>query len=137
VNAGVDPKNSLFTVHTDGARAVAVGGAATAALTELEGDTWADHTPPFTSQLFGVWLTPGEGGYAVGMQGAVLHRDPDGWVSQQTNLGFIPALHAVWVDDRDGVWAVGGQILSTPLSDGVIIHFGSPVNGAGIVEEGP
>ena len=127
---------TLFTIHVDGDRAAAVGGSGTAALVERERGVFVDHSPTFVSQLFGVWLTDASG-FAVGLNGTIRRQTPDGWVEDVAELSFIPALHAVWADDAGGVWAVGGQVIAEPLSDGVIIHRGvSPVPG-GPIEEGP
>lgn len=131
----VGTTRTLFTVHTEGDRVVAVGGAGNAALVEREGAAFVDRSPMFTSQLFGVWLTPGDGGFAVGLNGAILRRGPDGWTSETEDFAFVPGLHAVWVDEVGGVWAVGGQVISEPLSDGVVIHRGVTVP-SGEIEEG-
>jgi hypothetical protein len=128
---------TLFTIHVAGDRAAAVGGAGSAALVEREGGAFVDHSPAFVSQLYGVWLTE-ESGFAVGLNGTIRRRTPEGtWVEDTTELGFIPALHAVWADETGGVWAVGGQVVSEPLSDGAIVHRGvSPMPG-GTILEGP
>jgi hypothetical protein len=133
VDAGTS--RTLFTVHLEGDRAAAVGGAGTAALVEREGGMFVDRSPELVPQLFGVWLTPNEGGYAVGAGGVVLRRTAQGWSEETTELPYIPALHAVWVDESGGVWAVGGQVLAAPLTDGVLIYRGATVP-AGMIEEG-
>lgn len=132
VDAGTT--RTLFTVHVRGDRGAAVGGSGTAALVEREGAAWVDRSPDFTPSLFGVWLTD-EGGWAVGTSGTVLRRGPDGWVDEDHALGFVQALHAVWVDETGSVWAVGGQVIASPLSDGVLFHRGTR-SVAGAIQEG-
>lgn len=134
VDAGTT--RTLFTVHITSDAATAVGGAGNAALVEREEGVWVDRSPEFVPQLFGVWLTPDGGGFSVGSNGAVLRRTTEGWIEEDPNIGFINgALHAVWVDETGGAWAVGGQVISPPLSDGVLLHRGASVPG-GNIEEG-
>lgn len=113
---------SLFTVHALGERAAAVGGFGTGILLESDGGAWRDVTPEGAVQMIGVCLTADGGGYAVGLDGTVMRRDDDGWALERTALPVVDALHAVWVDPEGGVWAVGGQVLSFPLVEGVMIH---------------
>ena len=40
-----------------------------------------------------------------------------------------------WVDPSGGVWAVGGEILSEPLTSGVVVHRGSPTIESTVTEE--
>ncbi|MCZ7682595.1 MAG: hypothetical protein M5U28_28890 [Sandaracinaceae bacterium] len=135
VDAGTT--RALTTVHLEGERAVAVGGAGNAALVEREDGVWVDRSPEFVPALFGVWLTPDGGGWAVGHNGTIMRREPSGWVQEDPDIGYIDgALHAVWVDETGGAWAVGGQVISPPFSDGVMLHRGAPVP-SGNVEEGP
>jgi hypothetical protein len=133
VDAGTT--RTLFTVHAEGDRAIAVGGAGTAALVEREGGVWVDRSPSPVSQLFGVWTTEEES-WAVGLYGTIVRRTQAGWAQDDSaEFGTIQALHAVWVDESGGVWAVGGQILTEPLSNGVIVHRGTSAPD-GAIEEG-
>ncbi len=120
---------TILTVHTRGPRAAAVGGAGTAVVLELDPatGTWSDVTPPLAPQMLGVWLTD-QGGWAVGLNGAVLRRDATAWTFDDTAPSVAGALHSVWVDPTGGVWAVGGQILSAPFSAGALFHHGASVN---------
>ena len=34
------------------------------------------------------------------------------------------SLHAIFVDDQDGLWTVGGAVLTADLNAGVIFHRG-------------
>jgi hypothetical protein len=63
---------------------------------------------------------------AVGNEGSVYMRRSGAWrlVARppRTELDF----HAVWVEpDTGAVWAVGGQVQSTPLVDGLVMYFGT------------
>lgn len=120
---------SLFTVHTDGEDVVAVGGAGSGVVVEAPlGGAFADVTPDLAAQMNGVWLTGDGRGWAVGFQGDILERTgPGAWVSHDPVIFVGHDLHAVWVDPSGGVWAVGGEILSEPLVDGVLVHRGTTV----------
>ncbi|HEU0074111.1 MAG TPA: hypothetical protein VFS30_08870 [Dehalococcoidia bacterium] len=115
----------LFTVSGNSERAVAVGGFGTGVIVENDGSGWRDVTPPTTPQVVGVVLTA-DSAYAVGIEGAVLHRIDGEWTQIETGIPVPGALHSVWVDPEGGVWAVGGRVLSSPLVDGVIIHKAPP-----------
>lgn len=120
---------TMLTVHALGERAVAVGGAGSGTMLELDsGGTWRDVTPELAPQMLGVWLTE-EGGWAAGLNGVIMRRDASGWTELEVSPSVAGALHAVWVDPDGGVWAVGGRVLSIPLSHGVLFHRGSPVPG--------
>jgi hypothetical protein len=117
---------SLFTVHADDRRFVAVGGFGTGTILENDGGTWRDASPSGSPSFVGVCLSP-HGDYAVGQQGAVYVRGDGGWSA--VNLGFPvdETFHSVWVDPSGGVWTVGGQVLTFPLVDGVVLHQGAHV----------
>ncbi len=116
--------SSLFTVHQSGGRFAAVGGIANGVIVELEDDGWHNVTPTggLVPGLSGVCMGSGEFGVAVGLYGAVFTRGSDGWA--EVDLGFYldQNLHGAWIDPEGGVWAVGGQTLSSTLNEGVLIH---------------
>jgi hypothetical protein len=114
-------QESLFTVHSNASRFVSVGGFGTGIILENEGGTWKNVSPNGANVINGVCLTP-DGGWAVGFDGAVYTRGDMGWKSEETGLDIYETLHAVWVDPKGGVWAVGGDVLSFPLIDGVLVH---------------
>jgi hypothetical protein len=121
----VDSRATLFTVFADDTQVVAVGGAGTGALLERRG---ADELRPVTMPeevglLQGVWAT-GERAWAVGQAGVMLERTPNGWRGVDHRLDVrAESLHAVWVSPDDGaVWAVGGDVLSGAMSNGVIVR---------------
>ena len=123
---------SLFTVHAIDDEIAVVGGAGSATVLRGTGSplAFADVTPTAggapVAQMNGVFLTaPGEG-YAVGIYGAILRMQGGVWAEDDS---VFDHLHAVWVDPSGGVWAVGGEILSAPFSNGVVVHRGSPISG--------
>lgn len=122
--------SSLFTVHELEGRYAAVGGLASGIIVEREGDAWRNVTPdPAPMGLSGVTLGPGGTGVAVGFFGAVYVRDDaDGW--QPGELGDASTrenLHGTFIDDEGGYWLAGGQTLSPPYSDGILLHYGALV----------
>jgi len=119
---------SLFTVHGDAERYAAVGGFGTGTILENDGSGWVDASPADASPLIGVCLTGGSSGWAVGQYGAVYRRDDGGWTADDGAPLLDESLHAVWVDPDGGVWAVGGNVLTTPLTRGVMVHRGDPVS---------
>jgi hypothetical protein len=94
---------------------------------ENDGSGWQDRSPPGASPLIGVFMTE-DGGWSVGQFAAVYRREADGWVPEETKIFADEALHAVWVDPDGGVWAVGGQVLTTPLTHGIMLHKGDSVS---------
>jgi hypothetical protein len=116
---------TLFTVHTAGARAAAVGGFGTGVVLEHDGMEWADVTPTGAPQLAGVALDRDDG-YAVGIGGTVYRRTDSGWVADALDLDVSQDLHAAWIDATGGVWAVGGELLSMPMTRGILIRGTKP-----------
>jgi len=121
--------SSLFTVHGNADRYVAVGGLASGIIVEDDGSGWADVLPStgIVNGLTGVVLSGSEGGYAVGQFGAVFERSADGWAEVDTGLSIQHDLHGVWADPDGGVWAVGGRTASLPLVEGLLIYRGDAV----------
>ena len=119
---------SLFTVHEAGGRYAAVGGFGTATILENEGGGWTNVSPQGAPPMIGVCLTADGDGFAVGQYGSVYQRTSDGWVPEETDIFAGEALHAVWIDPDGGVWAVGGQVLTTPLTRGIMLHKGETVS---------
>jgi len=126
-----DTTRRLLTVHgaPDGDPLfAAVGGFGGGVISEYDGHAWHDVTPSGAfPEVFGVYLTGGGRGYAVGWDGAVARRSNNGWRLEETGINTDKSLHSVWVDPSGGVWAAGGDILAPPLFDGMLIHKGQPV----------
>ncbi len=125
--------SSLFTVSESEGLYTAVGGTATGFIVELAaGGTWTEVTPqPPPMGLAGVALGADGTGIAVGSFGAVYTRSASGWAAEDHGLPVQQNLHGAWIDDAGGLWAVGGQTLAPPLTDGVLLHFGPPVTADG------
>jgi hypothetical protein len=125
---------SLFTVHGNSERFVAVGGFGTGLLLEHAAgapasEAWANATPAGAPSIIGVCATE-TGGHAVGEFGYVAERGPNGWVDEETGLEDVfgvRSLHSVWIDPGGGVWAAGGEVSVPPLVDGILIHRGDAV----------
>ena len=117
---------TLFTVHGDAERIIAVGGFVDGAIVEADGARFVDVTPERAPQLAGVFQGD-EAAFAVGIGGAVYSSESGAWARVSTGLTLREDLHSVWQDERGGVWAVGGQVLSSPLVSGVLIYRGAEV----------
>ena len=115
----------LFTAHGAGGRIAAVGGFAGGLLLEYDAGTLTNASPRGLMGLSGVFLTGRDSGWAVGQKLTVLERNTSGW--QRVDTGHVRSedLHAVWADPDGGVWAVGGDIQSLPMSDGLLLHYGA------------
>ena len=46
---------------------------------------------------------------------------------EETGFSSGNSFHAVWIDPDGGAWAVGGQVQTLPLTDGMMIHKGRSV----------
>jgi len=114
---------SLFTVHCDGARCVAVGGFASDVIFERENGVWQNASTPTDPPMFGVCVTANIG-YAVGDLGTMLERGETGW-SVLDSPPTSETLHAIWVDPEGGVWSVGGRVRMSPLTTGVLVYRGA------------
>ena len=122
VAAGIG--ESLFTVHGDASRYVAVGGFGTGLILENTDGTWVDVSPTDrVPGLVGVHMSA-KGSYAVGQDGTVLSRGDTAW--QQEDIGFNvdETFHSVWVDPDGGTWVAGGQVQVLPLVDGIMLYSG-------------
>ncbi|GIW41420.1 MAG: hypothetical protein KatS3mg076_1997 [Candidatus Binatia bacterium] len=134
VDAGLT--RPLFTVHGNQDTVVATGGFLDGVILEFDGRTFLDRAPPGTLQMNGVFLRPDGAGVAAGIEGALARRTAQGWVLEEPGRITTWDFHAAWMDDRGGVWAVGGD-LSTDLSYGILAYGGgedvhSEIAGAGL-----
>jgi uncharacterized protein DUF6851 len=117
---------TLFTVAGDASRTYIVGGGGQAVVLEA-----APGQDPVPVPLDGVSIVQGvaAGGdgkvYATGEAGSVFERTATGW---QRLTGVPPiavqSLHAAWVDPEGGLWTVGGNVLTSDLDAGGILHLG-------------
>jgi hypothetical protein len=121
---------SLFTVHADDQKVVAVGGLASPIIVENDGSGWRDVSPKQGNGLVGVCLSP-HGEYVVGQAGGIYKNagaDND-WPAIKTGVSSGEPFHAVWVSPTGEVWAVGGNVLFPPMNDGIVVHQGTQVPG--------
>ncbi|MBK8695418.1 MAG: hypothetical protein IPN17_24875 [Deltaproteobacteria bacterium] len=119
----------LFTVHGDAQRTFLVGGDAQGVLQESSGAAaaFAGRAPDDAQLLQGV-CSSGDATWAVGQGCRVFQRVGTAWREEDHGLRLTAqSLHAVWIDPGGGVWAVGGNVLSTSLDAGVIAHYGAAV----------
>jgi len=120
---------SLFTDALVDDTYLAVGGIAGIIL-EDSGSGWQDVSPSGAPGLNGVCAAGGEA-FATGQFGAVYRREPDGTWVEDDMPPTSQTLHGCLVDPSGGVWAVGGQVLSPPLVNGVMVYRGQQDFGAG------
>jgi hypothetical protein len=113
---------SLFTDAVVDDCYLAVGGLAGIILEDC-GSGWQDVSPDGALGLNGV-CAAGGAAYATGQFGSLYRRSEDGSWIEDDGPPISETLHGCWVDPSDGVWAVGGQVLSPPLSNGVMVYQG-------------
>lgn len=116
----------LFTVHGAAGRVVMVGGSGNATALEVDGGGLTSVTPPGAGLLQGVNVSAQGSVWAVGIGGAAYEQAAGSseWRSVTVSRP-VQSLHAVWVDPSGGVWAVGGDVLTNELDDGVALYYDS------------
>ncbi len=122
-------KETIFTVHGADGLAVMVGGGSNGVVLESkDGATVSDASPVGVPLIQGIHVLAGGDGWASGEKGYMYRRTDGKWaqVDHKQTLG-VQSLHATWVDPGGGVWSVGGNVLSTTLDAGAILHYGSHV----------
>lgn len=122
--------NTMFTVHGSSADDVwAVGGFANGEAMHWDGSTWADADPPLQDippRFTGVFSHPTHGTVACGASGSLWWVDGAGaWSADVNPPATVLGYHACWIDDAGGVWAVGGNIDSQALDQGVVTYLGT------------
>ena len=125
-----DTRRSLFTVHGDlgGDRVIAVGAAQPGEIWErAEDGTWTEVSPPGSAGINGINIGPSGHAFAVGVEASTFRFESQGWVEQDNGLTDVSdlAFHAVWVDAEGNAWAVGGDLVSKPLSQGLMAYYGT------------
>ena len=97
----------------------------------FDGSTWSQEIVPETSNnLFSVWSTDAEHGFAVGFNGSFLERHQGTWSPVAGEIPTFQDLHSVWVDDQGELWSAGGRIFD--VSGGALVHYGLPVSKEGL-----
>jgi hypothetical protein len=121
---------TMFTVHGASADQVyAAGGFANATIWAYDGAVWQDDSPPPQSippKMTGVFAHPTHGAASCGNMGSVWWRDEatGEWAADPRPPVTTWNFHACWIDEAGGVWAVGGNIDSPALDNGVVIYGG-------------
>lgn len=117
---------TLFTVTGDASGTMAVGGQGNAAAQSWNASGGIDDvTPPPTALapgFIGVFDHPSHDPVASASTGALWRYTAGTWAADTCTPASAHGLHAVWVDDDGGIWAVGGDL--TNLDDGVMIYSG-------------
>lgn len=118
---------NLFTVHASQDEVLVVGGAGNGLV--LRGDPgrkqveWEDVSPPQTGLVQGAWSSGKGRGWISGRDGEIYQeRDGQCHLFADRPALQIESLHAIWEDPDGGVWAVGGNVISSTLDQGVILH---------------
>ncbi|MBK7583919.1 MAG: hypothetical protein IPI67_27455 [Myxococcales bacterium] len=120
----------LLTLFAEpGGRYTAVGGVSQAVILEDENDTWTDVSPTTPGHAMIGIRTRGDDGYAAGTGGSVMRRKAGDWVDEPLGFDVFADFHSVWIDPKGGVWVAGGNILSIPLVNGILIHKGPKIPG--------
>ncbi len=123
------PSAPLLTVAAGGERPIAVGGTGNGLILEFDGEAWIDVSPDFQPGFNGVCTGEGQA-WAVGQRGARAERVDGVWLSDD-ELDIDPIIFDDWhgcsIDPQGGLWMVGGDIASRPLSQGVIGFEGDPL----------
>jgi hypothetical protein len=113
----------LATVDATAEPVVAVGGLASGVFLHWDGAAWRDHAPDFAAGVNGV-CRRGELLRAVGLQGSVHEWDGAAWTSELAPV-TLNEYHACAVSPSGDFWAVGGQLVTRPLNEGVIVYQGA------------
>jgi photosystem II stability/assembly factor-like uncharacterized protein len=127
VQSGGD--ETLFTVHCTKDKLAIVGGTSDGTLLTTDGGELVERTPERAPLLQGVSVTEDGTVWAVGQGGAIYRSRGDEFEAVDPGLDFGAAesLHSVWVDEKGGVWAAGGDVLTPELDQGLALHLGAPV----------
>jgi hypothetical protein len=119
----------LFTVYGAGNTVVVVGGDSQGEILELSpSGQFVRKAPEGAPLLQGLAVAPDGTAWATGFEGDVYRRTGGRWsrVDHGQPLA-VESLHAAWVDPDGGLWAVGGNVLSSSLDSGAILHRGAAV----------
>lgn len=119
----------LFTVHGGGDEVGIVGGGAESTLIEAKDGGLEDQSVDGVGVIQGLYYTPdGRRAIATGQGGSVFERMDGTWSRVETGLNLgVESLHAAWIDPDGGVWAVGGNVITDALDEGVVIVRGVSV----------
>ena len=115
--------DALFSVACATDRVVMVGGTASGVVAEYDGTSWETVSPEGAPLLSGVAVRDDDA-VAVGREGAILRSGGGDWAAE----GDVPTtenLHAAWIDETGGVWAVGGRFDQPRTEAGTLLYGGA------------
>ncbi|MBI4820667.1 MAG: hypothetical protein HY791_30665 [Deltaproteobacteria bacterium] len=109
-------------------RFFAAGGVADGVLLSWDGSAWHSETPPETPQMISVWASSDEKIYAAGFNGRVFGRTDGRWSELAAKIPTYQDIHAIWTDEKGGIWLVGGRLAENPPKAGMLVHYGQPIS---------
>ncbi|MBM4343737.1 MAG: hypothetical protein FJ100_10210 [Deltaproteobacteria bacterium] len=126
-----DVMRTLLTISGNEAASepalVAVGGSNEGVLTQMAADgTWTKYVPKKKLPMLNGVFVPTKGNpVAVGAGGTLFERKAGVW-TERLDLPDVTTddFHSTWVSPEGEIWAVGGQILTTPAIDGMAVRLG-------------
>ena len=117
----------LLTVRGRGPDDVyAVGGLSAPVVIHYDGTSWSPVAVEAFGGLMGVWTAPGHGLGVSGARGILLADDGAGWMEPSEPTPTELCLHAVWGDGTGKLYAVGGNLFSSAVPDGIIVSSNAP-----------
>lgn len=123
-----DVDERLLTVHGNATDTYAVGGLADGWVVSLDDSGVTEITGDDSPQFNGVWVSQAGTVIAVGRQGSIWKYQGGEWTSMEDAPITGWDYHSVYIDPTGGIWAVGGFVLTPPLHDGLLTHWGVPLN---------
>jgi photosystem II stability/assembly factor-like uncharacterized protein len=131
---------TLFTVHgIAAAHAYTVGGLVEGVLLRFDGSSWKNETPATPGGTMpgmnGVFEAADGTAYAAGYNGHVFRRDGGNGVWSEMSTSPEGSMlrvsyddyHSIFVDEKNEIWASGGQLGTDPPTSGVLVHYGLPI----------
>jgi hypothetical protein len=123
--------DTLFTVNGSLGKPVIVGGTTSpdALIGNSASGVFASAAPVTNSGILqGVYQADGDV-WASGEKGNVYELQGSSFAPVDTKLTLdVGSLHAMYIDEKGGIWSVGGNVLSTSLDDGTLIHRGDAIS---------
>jgi hypothetical protein len=127
--------NRLFTIHGNDSTVVAVGGLSEGIVLQSDGGELIDVTPVAAPVFNGVWVADDGLIVTAGRTGAIWYQRGGVWLPEVDNPPTSRDYHSVYIDPTGGIWAVGGQVISAPLFDGMLAHFGTALSATAILDD--
>jgi hypothetical protein len=124
VSIPIPTERRLFTVHGSDDYVAAVGGSISGLLVEEQNGEFVDTTPDAMPQMNGIWVRPDGDAIAAGNGGSIYARRDGDWEEVLEPPLTAWDYHAVFVDRAGGEWAVGGQVIAPPYTNGMLAHRG-------------